>query len=101
VLGWTAVGRGVPLQETLGPGAIVLWDISAVCPDRADSLDGVQGHPRGGVGRQQTPGRAQHPPIRQGRQVAADEGGAAEPGGGVEEGRFRFGGLEQEQHQGL
>ena len=88
-------GEGRPLQETLGPGAIALGDMSTDCPDS------MQRHAVGGVGRRQAPGRAQHSPLRQGRQVAADERGVSEPGGGVEEGCFRFGGLEKEEHQGI
>ena len=44
---------------------------------------------------------AQHSPFRQSRQVAADEGRMAQGGGVVDEGLLSFGGLEQEQHQGL
>ena len=42
-------GAGRPLQETLGPGAIALWDMSAACPDS------VQGHSLGGARRWQAP----------------------------------------------
>ncbi len=100
VLGLTVlrqgVGRGGSLQETLVLGAIALWNMSADCPDRPDN---VQADSLGGVGRHQAGGQAQHPPIHQGRQVAADEGGVAEPGGSVKKGLLGFGCLEDEQHQ--
>ncbi len=66
-----------------------------------DSPDSVQGHSHGGVGRRQAPGGAQHPLLRQGQLVAADEWGVAQGGGVVEERPFGLGGLEEEQHQGL